>query len=41
MPQTPRRTPLVGNSRSIDPSVQVHNDVDCGNKDLGGDEDDD
>ena len=39
--KTPRRIPNVGSSHSIDPSVQVHNDVDCGNKDLGGDENDD
>ena len=31
----------VGSSRSVDASVQVHDNIDRRNKDLGGDEDDD
>ena len=30
-----------GSSHSVDAGVQVHNDIDRCNKDLGGDEDDD
>ena len=41
MLQNPQRTPNMGSGHSIDTSVQVHNDVDCRNKDLGGDENDD
>ena len=34
-------TRYLGNSSSVDASVQIHNDIDRRNKDLGCDEDDD
>ena len=32
---------IVGSSHLVDAGVQVHNDIDCRNEDLGGDENDD